>query len=152
MKRVLLIIGSIVAVVAVTITFVGSYVINTPEYALMEIIEDVNASGIDGLRPHLTEDAQKAVDTVSSVAGSKFVGSIMQLFNKDDYVSILKSEIQEIQWDVEDIMKSSDNAAVILSFNYDNRLAGTIEISMIRSEDGWKIDSLKLPEFDEINW
>lgn len=152
MKKVLLIIGSIVALVAVTITCVGSYVINTPEYALMEIIEDVNASGIDGLRPHLTEDAQKAVDTVSSVTESKFVSSIMWLFNKDDYVSVLKSEIQNIQWEVEDIMKSNENTAVILAFNYDNRLVGTIEISMIRSKDGWKIDIIKFPEFDEMNW
>ena len=152
MKKVLLIISSIVALAAIAITCTGIHVVKTPEYALMEIIEDVNASGIDGLRPHLTEDAQETFDMVSSVTESKFVSSILCLFNENDYVSVLKSEIQSIQWEVRDIMKSNDNAVVILAFNYNNRLVGTIEISMIHSKDGWKIDSFNFPEFDDINW
>lgn len=152
MKKILLIISSIIALVAIAITCIGIHVVKTPEYALMEIIEDVNASGIDGLRPHLTEDAQETFDMVSSVTESKFVSSILWLFNENDYVSVLKSEIQSIQWEVRDIMKSNDNAVVILAFNYNNRLVGTIEISMIHSKEGWKIDSFNFPEFDDINW
>lgn len=152
MKKALIIIGSIFAVFAIIITCIGFYFIQTPEYALMKICKDIKASGIDGLRPHLTEDAQKAVDTVSAITDNKLVSSIIGLFDKNDYISILKSEIQAVQWDVKDIMKSSDNAAVILAFNYDNRLIGTIEISMVHSTDGWKIDGLELPKLEEINY
>jgi len=152
MKKALIIIGSIIAVFAIIITCVGFHFVQTPEYALMKISKDIKESGIDGLRPHLTEDAQETFDTVSAIAENKFVSSIMGLFDKTDYISILKSEIQAAQWDVEDIMKSNNNAAVILAFNYDDRLIGTIEISMVHSEDGWKIDGLELPKFDKIDW
>ncbi len=152
MKKALIITISIVTLIAITITSVGFYFIHTPEYALRKIIEDINESGIEGLRLHLTEDAQEAVDTIVVVKESELVSSIMGLFNIDDYASVLKSEIQEIQWEVEDVMESSDNAVVILAFNYDNRLIGTIEISMICSKDGWKIDGLRFPKFEEINW
>jgi hypothetical protein len=49
-------------------------------------------------------------------------------------------------------MKGKKHTDVILTFNYDDRLVGTIELSMVRSEDGWKIDGLELPQFEEINW
>lgn len=152
MKKALVIIGSIIAVLAIIITCVGLYFFQTPEYALMEVTKDIKESGIDGLRPHLTEDVQEAFDAVSAITENKLVSSIMGLFDENDYISLLKSEIQDVQWDVEDIMKSNTNAAVILAFNYDNRLIGTIEISMVHSEDGWKIDGLELPKFEEINW
>lgn len=152
MKKALVIIGSIIAVLAIIITCVGLYFIQTPEYALMEITKDIKESGIDGLRPHLTEDVQEALDVVFAITENKLVSSIMGLFEENDYISLLKSEIQDVQWDVEDIMQSNANAAVILAFNYDNRLIGTIEISMVHSGDGWKIDGLELPKFDTINW
>ena len=52
----------------------------------------------------------------------------------------------------DDVLKSKENATVILSFNYEDKLIGTIEISMIREEGEWKIDSIEFPEFTEINW
>ena len=52
---------------------------------------------------------------------------------------------------MDDILKSKENAAVILSFNYEDKLIGTIEISMIRDEEKWKIDSIEFPEFTEVN-
>lgn len=152
MKRTLIITISITILFIITITCVGVYFIHTPEYTLVKIIKDVNESGIDGLQSYLTEEAQKTVDMVSAITESEFTSSIMGLFNKNDYISILKSEIQEIQWDIEDIMKSNKNAIVILAFNYDSRLIGTIEIFMIHGEDGWKIDSLGFPKFDQVNW
>ena len=152
MKKALIIIGSIIVLLAIIITCFGLYFIQTPEYALMEITKDIKESGIEGLRPHLTKEAQERFDAVSAITENKLVNSILGLFDKNDYTSILKSEIQNVQWDVEDIMKSSDNATVILAFDYDNRLIGTIDISMVHTEDGWKIDGLALPKFDKINW
>ena len=132
--------------------FIGISIQNSPEYALMQIAGDIKEAGIKGLTPYLTEDAQKVVDTVSAVTENKLISSIIGLFGQSEYAGILKSEIQDIQWDVEDILKSSKHASVILAFNYENKLIGTIEISMVREDSGWKIDGLELPKFDEINW
>ena len=152
MKKALLIIGAVVAVIAIAAVCLGLYVVRTPEYALMQTIKDVKASGMRGLRPHLTVEAQEKIDAVSSLADNKMVGAIMGLLGKNDYVSVLKEEMQQVQWEVDDIMKGSHNAEVIVKFNYDDRLIGTIALSMVQKSDGWKIDGLELPKFDEINW
>lgn len=152
MKKALFITISIVALIAATIIGMGGYVTNTPEYALKEMIDDVNASGMDGLYPHLTGEARTTIDAVSSVADNNIFNTIVGFISQSEYVGVLKSEIQEIQWSVSDVLKSKDNASVILSFNYDDKLVGTIELSMVREDGEWKIDGLEFPEFDKINW
>lgn len=152
MKKAFLVTISIVALIAVTIIGMSVYVTNTPEYALKEMIDDVNASGMDGLYPHLTGEARATIDAVSSVTGNSIFNTIVGFISQSEYVSVLKSEIQEIQWEVDDVLKSKDNTSVILSFNYDDKLVGTIELSMVREDGEWKIDGLEFPEFDKINW
>lgn len=151
MKKALLITISIVALIAATIICIGVYVTNTPEYELKEMIDDVNASGMDGLYPHLTGEARATIDAVSSVTENSIFNTIVGFISQSEYVGVLKSEIQEIQWEIDDVLKSKDNASVILSFNYDDKLVGTIELSMVREDGEWKIDGLEFPEFDKIN-
>ena len=152
MKKTILIVSSIVVLIALIAGGAGLYIVSTPEYALKDIIEDVNTSGMDGLEPHLTGKAKETIDAVASITESELFTTIMSFVNQNNYVSVLKSEIQEIQWGVDDALKSKENAVVILSFNYEDRLIGTIEISMTREESEWKIDSLKFPKFKEVNW
>lgn len=152
MKKALFITISIVALIATMIIGMGVFVTNTPEYALKEMIDDVNASGMDGLYPHLTGEARTTIDAVSSVTESNIFNTIVGFIGQSEYVGVLKSEIQEIEWEVDDVLKSKENAAVVLSFNYEDKLIGTIEISMIREEGEWKIDSIEFPEFTEVNW
>ncbi len=151
MKKAIIIILSIVLLLAVIAGGIGMYIVNTPEYALKTMIDDVNTSGMEGLESHLTGNAKEALDTVSSITSSNLFKTIMGLINQNDYVSVLKSEIQEVQWEVDDVLKSNENAAVVLSFNYEDKLIGSIEISMIREDGDWKIDTIKFPIFSEIN-
>ena len=152
MKKVILIISSIVLLLAVVIGGLSLYIVNSPEYALKNIVEDVNTSGMEGLVPHLTEKAEKTLDRVSSVTENGLVNTIMGFIDQNDYVSVLQSDIQEIQWEVDEVLKSEDNAAVILSFNYADKVIGTVEISMIRDEGEWKIDGIKFPVFKVVIW
>lgn len=152
MKKALFITISIVALIATTIIGMGVYVTNTPEYALKEMIDDVNASGIDGLYPHLTGEARATIDAVSSVTENSIFNTIVGFIGQSEYAGVLKSEIQEIKWEVDDVLKSKENAAVVLSFNYEDKLIGRIEISMIREEGEWKVESIEFPEFTEVNW
>lgn len=152
MKKAIVIISSIVLLLAVIAGGIGLYIVNTPEYALKAMIDDVNTSGMEGLEPHLTGNAKEALDTVSSITSSNLFNTIMGFINQNDYVGVLKSEIQEVQWEVDDVLKSKENAAVVLSFNYEDKLIGTIEISMIRDAGEWKIDGIEFPEFTEVSW
>lgn len=152
MKKVLLITLSIVVLIAVALISIGFYITNTPEYALKEMIDDVTVSGMDGLHPHLTGEARETIDAVSSVTDNALFNTIVDLIGQSEYVGILKSEIKEIQWGVSEVLKNKGNASVTLSFNYEDKLVGTIELSMVREDGDWKIDELEFPKFDKINW
>ena len=151
-KKKLIIIGASVVVLAIAAVGVFHYFRQTPEYVLMKISSDIKESGIDGLRPHLTEEAREKVDAITAITENKLLNTIVSFLDKKDYVGVLKSEIQVVQWELEDIMKGKNNADVLLAFNYDDRLIGTIEISMVKCSDGWKIAGLEMPQFKEINW
>ena len=128
MKNAIVIISSIVLLIAVIAGGIGMYIVNTPEYKLKTMINDVNTSGMEGLEPHLTGNAKEVLNTVSSITSGNLFNTIMGFINQNDYVSVLKSEIQEVQWEIKNVLKSNENAAVILSFNYEDKLIGTIEI------------------------
>lgn len=152
MKKAILTTISVLMLIATMIIGIGFYITSTPEYALKETIEDVHDSGIEGLYPHLTGKARTTIDAVSSVTENNIFNTILGFIGQSEYVSVLKSEIQEIKWEVDDVLKSKENAAVVLSFNYEDKLIGTIEISMIREEGEWKVDSIEFPKFTEVNW
>ena len=126
--------------------FVGVSIIKSPEYALMQIKNDVQKSGIDGLMPHLTDDAQKTVSAITSVTENQLVGALFSLFAKDDYVGALKSNLNEIDWRLDDVLKSKNKADAVLGFNYKDKLTGTIEISMVYEDGEWKISGIEIPE------
>ena len=152
MKKTWLIIVSVVLVLALIFAGVGLYIVSTPQYALKTMLEDVKASGMDGLRPHLTDQAGKTLDTITSVTESGLLGGLIQLMDGGQYITVLKDEIQKIQWGVDDVLKGGNSAEVVLSFNYEDKLVGTIEISMIRQDRTWKINALELPKFEKINF
>lgn len=39
----------------------------------MQIANDIEESGVDGLMPHLTEEAQEAVSAISSITENKII-------------------------------------------------------------------------------
>lgn len=147
-KKVLAIILTVCMVIALAAVGAGLYVKNTPQYALKEMIEDVQASGLEGLYPHLTSGARETVDGIFSVTESGLLGKVVGALSGSEYISALKSEIKEIQWDVKDVLKSKDRAAVILSFHYLEEFKGTIQLSMVKEDHEWKIEGINLPVLD----
>ena len=114
--------------------------------------KDVQEQGIAGIKPYLTENGQEAMEKITSLAENDLVGLIVGLLGKEDAINTFTQEIQQIHWELDDIIKSSKNARVILAFNYKEKLTGTIEISMVRQGGEWRIDGVKLPEFDSFGW
>lgn len=152
MKKVLyFVVPTIVIILSVSVYF-GVSVINSPEYALMKIANDVEESGVDGLMPHLTEEAQETVSAITSITENKLVDSILAFLGKDDYTGILKSNLKDVEWSLDDVLEGTNRADVVLGFNYNEKLIGTIEINMIKEDGDWKISGLKLPKFTEINF
>lgn len=151
MKKVLYFVVPIIIIIISVGVYFGVSVINSPEYALMQIAKDVEKSGVDGLMPHLTEEAQETVSAITSITENKLVNSILNFLGKDDYTGILKSNLQDVEWRLDNILEGNNRADVVLGFNYNDKLIGTIEINMIKDNGDWKISGLELPKFTEIN-
>ena len=133
----------------------------SPEYVLKCAIDDLQKDGLDGLKPYLTSNALKKVETVQSIANG--VGLLSELATLSSAGSQQSGEdttaamihlvrhISEIEWEVLDILKGSASTKVILRFRYKDSVEGTIEIEMIKEEKEWRIDGLKNPHFDKFN-
>lgn len=133
----------IVIVLLIAAVCMGFYFVRTPEYALLKIAGDIKKSGIDGLRPHLTGDAKQALDILG------FVGSVGGLFGEDDAdFTELESEIEKMEWKIKDITKSSDRALVNFAINQNGQTLGTMKVSMVHNENGWKIDDFDFPKLN----
>lgn len=152
MKKSAVIMLIILAVVLVAVAIAAFCFFRSPEYALLKIRTDVQEQGLEGLKPHLTQQGQETVDKITSLAENDLVGLVVGLLGKEDGINTLMNELRQIQWGLEDIMKGSENVSVILSFNYKEKLTGTIEISMIREEGTWLINGVEFPEFDSFDW
>ncbi len=151
MKKVLYTAIPILVIVLSVVIYFGISVINSPEYALMKIANDVEESGVDGLMPHLTEEAQETVSAITSITENKLVNSILTFLGKDDCTGILKSNLQDVEWSLDNVLEGNNRADVVLGFNYNEKLIGTIEINMIKDNGEWKISGLEPPKFTEIN-
>lgn len=152
MKKTLLITSCIVMLIITMIIGSIAYIVNKPEYALKKMIDDVNTSGMDGLYPHLTSKARTIIDGVSSITDNNIFNIFTGFVNRSKYVEVLKSEIQDVKWSISDVLTSNENAKIILSFDYDDKLIGSIEVSMVREDGKWKINGLNSPKFNKINW
>lgn len=151
MKKVLYFVVPIIVIIISVGVYFGVSVINSPEYALMQIAKDVEKSGVDGLMPHLTEEAQETVSAITSITENKLVNSILNFLGKDDYTGIIKSNLQDVEWSLDNVLEGNNRADVVLGFNYNEKLIGTIEINMIKDNGDWKISGLELNKFTEIN-
>ena len=47
-------------------------------------------------------------------------------------------------------MKGDATSKAILGFDFDDKMVGTIELTLIKENDIWKVDKLGVPKFDKI--
>lgn len=141
---------ALVFVVIVGIVISSVAVFSSPQYALYKMAMDVKESGIDGLEPHLTENANKRLKVILGVANSKLFGD---LFSSDalEHMDIVKDNLSDLEWKIDDVEKSKGKAQVKLQFNYKDKIIGAISIKMIK-EDGWKVDGIGIPKLETINF
>lgn len=133
----------------------------SPEYVLKCAIDDLQKDGLDGLKPYLTSNALKKVEMVQSFANG--VGLLSELASLSSAGSQQSSEdtsaamihlvrhISEIEWEVLDILKGSASTKVVLRFRYKDSVEGKMELTMIKQDKEWRIDTLSMPRFDKLS-
>ena len=124
----------------------------SPEYALHNAFEDMNKSGLEGLKKHLTFNAMKTVDKLESIANNPGVSILSDAFLGGNAVSVFLDKLSECDWSVRDVMKGSETSKAIVGFNYQDMMIGTMEMTLIKENKIWKIDNLGMPKFDRFTF
>ena len=122
----------------------------SPEYALNNTFDDLRKSGLDGLKKHLTSNALKSVQSFESLTGKPEISLFTTALLGGNAVNVLLEKISECEWTIKDVMKGNETSKAVVGFNYQDMMVGTIELTMIKEEKTWKIDSLALPVFDKF--
>ena len=122
----------------------------SPEYALNNAFDDVRESGLAGLKKHLTANALKTVEGFETISGRPEIALFTTSLLGGNAASVLLEKLSECAWTIEDVMKGSETSKAIVGFNYEDMMVGTIELTMIKEDKLWKIDSLAVPKFDKF--
>ena len=122
----------------------------SPEYVLEHAIKDVKASGIEGLKPYLTEEAQRKVEKVQTFSNELNIVASLATGNENT-VKMLIKKLPECDFSVEDILKGSESAKGIVRFKYGDCMEGTVELSLIKEDKEWKIDKVEMPSFEKLD-
>ena len=119
----------------------------SPEYVVEHAIMDMRAAGLEGLKPYLTENAEKKVDTIRTVSSG------MDLLTGGSRVSVLLDRLSECDWTVVEILKGSDSARAVMRFSISSgsdEIEGTIQLTMIKEDKEWTIDGVDMPKFEKF--
>ncbi|MBQ6359659.1 MAG: hypothetical protein IJJ25_00730 [Lachnospiraceae bacterium] len=122
----------------------------SPEYALNNTIEDIKASGLDGLKKHLTANALKNVQSMEAIASRPEIALFTSALMGGNAVGVFLEKLSECEWTIRDVMKGSTSSKAILSFDYQDMMTGTLELTMIKEDKIWKIDGLAMPKFEKL--
>ena len=147
-RKALKIAAAILLVLAMAGTVAFFLVRSSPEYALWTVAKDVQAEGIEGLKPHLTDDALELVEKLDKASDNKVLDVVSSILNMDRLMETLKAELAQIEWSLDDVEKSADAAEISLKFNYENKLTGVVELDMVRENGVWKISGIGLSDLD----
>ena len=129
----------------------------SPEYVLGKAFLDIKKSGIDGLKPYLTAEAKKKVEVVQG--GMSLINTVGKLVGSSDdskedsnkAVNFLMEKMSEFDFSYKNMIKDSDTAKAVITFEYPEVMEGTIDITMIKQDKEWKINGLSMPHFDKVS-
>ena len=126
----------------------------SPEYVLGKAFLDMKKNGLDGLKPYLTASALKKIELIQTVSSGMGMFSKISPNSGEDTnapTKFLLEKLSECEWSIKDLLKGSTGTKAVIGFNYEDRLVGTIDLSMIKEDKEWRIDNLSLPHFDKID-
>ncbi len=151
-KKVIRMVVTAVLTIAVIGGCAAVVVLNTPEYALLSLVLDTEEYGLDGLRPHLSQKAQTSLDRVDAISDYVPLHSLLSLLDREDRAADVREELAEIDWSLDEVRRKSGTATLYLRFEYRDRVRGTLPLTMVREGGKWKLDSIRMPQIEELNW
>ena len=148
MKKVLAVVAVLVILIAIGCGIFYIKTINSPEYAIKEMLSDFKADGYEGLKKHLTADITEKMDEIVSLSKNNIIGSIFKAVAGSDYAKQFSDESSKIKWELGDVLRDHKKARVTLLFSYEDYFSGSLDINMVIENGEWKIYGIDMPKFD----
>ncbi|MBE6935818.1 MAG: hypothetical protein E7458_04880 [Ruminococcaceae bacterium] len=148
MKKALMILLVILLAAAILAAAAYLYLLHSPEYALKCTIDDVRTAGMEGLRPHLTEELADKMERVSAIGENKLIGGILSALTDSDLAKRLLSELQQVEWSLGDVLKNPRRARATICFSHAPHFSGSFDLLMQRIDGVWKISGIDDLQFD----
>lgn len=148
MKKSVVVLVVILLLVAVAAGVFFVKFTHSPEYALKKTLSDFKENGYSGLRPHLSADVADGLDTIVSLGENKLIGGILSAVAGSDYAQELLNEASKIDWKLGEVLRGNEKASVTVSFSYEDRFSGSVDLEMTKEDGKWKISGMELPHFD----
>lgn len=140
----------------------------TPDYALYTAQQDIQESGKEGLKPHLTGSAAELVDGVDQ-ANSLLSGVLSALglgSGQLDLVTTVMDQLESVEWELQDKLVGTSQATYVVSFRVPlekddaadasseteseagETITGSLELNLVKEHDEWLIESVSSLQFD----
>ena len=129
----------------------------SPEYVLKNAFKDIEASGLDGLKPYLTSNALKKIENIRKISDGMalFVITIKTQADPDNSSatagSVLLDKLSPFEFTIKDVLKGSESAKGIVGFRHSDKVEGSVELTLIKEDKEWRIDDLAMPHFDKLS-
>ncbi|MBR4868888.1 MAG: hypothetical protein IKU10_07005 [Clostridia bacterium] len=121
--------------------------LTSPEYTLQQIANDAKEAGMDGLTPYLTDNAKETVDHITPVEDDPMDQTIY-CFLDDGRTGVLKANLEDVAFTLVHLDEGEKEAYAVVAFDYQGELVGEMELELIAQEDGWKINTIHTPTYE----
>ena len=145
---------AILLIILLAVSAGGIYLysrLSSPERVVQLAAEAVSDKGIDALEPYVTPEVWSMVSNVLSVVRSPLTQALAGSLLEDtdlSQVSAVLDRVSGMEWSLNDVMKSRKNASVILDFQYEKQLSGSIHVDLVKQDGKWLISSLSALRVD----
>ena len=143
---------AVISILLIAVLAAGGYIFyktTTPEYALYQTMQDIRESGMDGLKAHLSSNAREKADRVTEWSDNAIVSGLLSLITQQEDISgLLQSGLSDMTWTLQGVTKEGQQAAVAVDFDYQGKMTGSLNITMLREERQWKIDGVEVENVD----
>lgn len=148
-KKVIIAVISILLIAGLAAGVYIFYKTTTPEYALYQTMQDIRESGMDGLKAHLTSNAREKADRVTEWSDNAIVSGLLSLITQQEDISgLLQAGLSDMTWTLQGVTKDGQQATVTVDFDYQGKMTGSLNITMLREERQWKIDGVEVENVD----
>lgn len=133
-------------VAAIVLGIAAAFILNTPDFMLFRMVQDVRQEGLTAAAPYLTGNLQPLFQTAVELSRQPWMMELLGSDSTQVLVSLLSAE-GAIAWKLEDMRRGSTTASCLVSAET-SAFAAQIGLEMVREEGKWLISGFTLPAFD----